>query len=621
MYPVSGCPTGSATAQAQVDPPPATLQPPPAGPADRDAFLHQLCNPRHRFSGEDNKTICQWLPTVLTRCKKWPLGCTVQWEEPSTSGADRSARPGQGILRVREGVSPQVGMPAEGLFVRWDVVQGERAPRLLPERFIRAPDDIFDAAARSTKEYWLTFTAARTYAAENDGMPLRRELADWLQTPEGSRHPVPVLTGASTPQARSLPQQGPEPAPQQATQQLQPLMQPPMQPHVPRLVQPLVPLQVAPPGALRWLSLPPSQPVQPPGQTVAVTPWRDLRTVSREEVEAAVAEAVNDRAAAAGALLRAAPLRPPADPLLAAIRTLREGGWTEALSHLVSSVVVRLPPNHLMHVDALRVHHADGSTDYGTLMPAATRYFIRQQMDGSYLHYCTHQQPQQKSFTPDAFLELIRSRFSTTAPLSLAAIRKELADVIALNPEAMRLRLALCERGWPLDQELLMRLCMVNRALTVAGQQVMDPALPQRPVRVSDLMRWFRPLESALARRPNVIAAEGISVIDAHLHATPERPTAKGRQLLREGDAGMTTFPSQPHESQLLNERFAELLYAYRTTPQLMTYLGGNRRQLPAMLSIRLEEQMAANQFAATARAAEQLAVPPMSPFVRTLQP
>jgi hypothetical protein len=378
-------------------------------------------------------------------------------------------------------------------------------------------------------------------------------------------------------------------------------------------------------------SLPRPQPVRPqpvrPQQlrqaepSGAGLPLRDLSTVTPEEVDAAVAEAVNSRAAAAAqALVRARALRPPVDPLREAIRTLLEGGWSEALENLVPTVLVRLPRNHAMHVDDLSVHHADGTSHYGQSTSGVSRYFIRQQPDGSYLHYLKDQAPERNARTPDAFLEIVRERFNSPGRVAMADMRKELAEIMALNPRPMRLRLALFERGWPTDQELLMRLCLVNGQLTMAGRQVMNPGMAQRPVRASDLVRWFRSDQSALRRRPGHIAAQGISVLDAHFHASPSKPTPKGRRLLREADCGIDTPSDQPHAAQLLSERYPELLYAYRTGTKLMHYLHG-KQQAPTRFSIPQPVQLAAGQFAAAARAAEQLAVHMTSPLVLPQRP
>lgn len=312
MYPVSGCSTGRTTALADVDPPPAVPQASSSAAADRDTFLHQLCDPKHRFHWDDSHALCKWLEDAVWKCPKWPQGTALQWCDPGDASKSGSARSADAVLRVRAGLNVQGGHPVEGLFLQWDMAPDRRTRHEQSERFTCVPDDLFDAIARSVSEYWVRFTDARAWGAKADGMALRKQVADWLRTPEGSGSKLPVLTGGAC-------------APKYFGQ---------------------------PPRWADWDMPPCAQ-------------WRDLRTVSRQELDAAVAEAVNSREAAAAALPRAAALAPPVDTLGEAIRTLREGGWSDSLEHLVPTILARLPRNHPMHVDALRVHHPDGSTRYG----------------------------------------------------------------------------------------------------------------------------------------------------------------------------------------------------------------------------------------------------------------
>jgi hypothetical protein len=178
---------------------------------------------------------------------------------------------------------------------------------------------------------------------------------------------------------------------------------------------------------------------------------------------------------------------------------------------------------------------------------------------------------------------------------------------MAANPILMRLCLALHARALPGDQELMLRMCLVNGKVTVAGDQLLHPDRPQRAVERGDLERWFSPGASAERRTPQAIANDGICVVDAHRLAAPLRPTIAGHELMQRS---FREFPRllQPGARELLRQRLPELVYACRTNIALLHHMRMSDRTLKSLVSADILK--AAKLFRTQAAAAEIVELP-----------
>jgi hypothetical protein len=151
--------------------------------------------------------------------------------------------------------------------------------------------------------------------------------------------------------------------------------------------------------------------------------------------------------------------------------------------------------------------------------------------------------------------------------------REELAQLIECNPVLTRVSLALFNKNMPGDQDVLLRLCLVGKTLTMAGEQLLDPSSAQRPVQIEDLVRWYRRWESARCRMPECLRSEGISILDAQRYAGPLHPTPEGQRWLKQANQPFVSV-SQPDANEVFRAQLPALRYAFRTITNLMPYLG-----------------------------------------------
>ncbi|MBB3194365.1 hypothetical protein [Roseateles terrae] len=294
--------------------------------------------------------------------------------------------------------------------------------------------------------------------------------------------------------------------------------------------------------------------------------------------------------------------------LAQAEQVLRGGGWSVVLDHLVPTLLARLPLTHRFRAHCLRVHHEDRVTVYGRPQGTANEIALFRAANGRLDYQFRRSRLPECPQGPDSFLEAAVSipfgRLKAFHPL----IREQLADLMASNAELMRLRLAILERDFPGDHEHLLRVCWVNGRPTPAGEQLLHPCRPQRPVMREDLTRWFHSDLSALRRAPEHLVGEGISVLHAHHLATPLRPTPAGLVLMGETTRSRPRT-LQPDTAALLTLRLPELLYVCRTVQGLKRYLACSEAGITSRVSA--QDFDAAMAFRDAADQAEILAMPP----------
>ncbi|OWQ88201.1 hypothetical protein CDN98_08725 [Roseateles terrae] len=520
--------------------------------ADRSAeFVGRLMDDRYRFPIHESPVLGQWLASVLPACFSWPAGVLLRWD----ASADRAcaapaAWPGTfhpPTLRLSPGAHTKDGYLLQGVVAQWEGAGPAGAP--LPPCWIAPPHDLFDALAMALAQRSAALTGTFPAPGLMTGMTLRRELADCLRRTEGQQLAIPQL------------------ASQRLSGQIPP----------------------------HWLH----------GDAVSVI--SEMVAVIRED-NPTLSPYVPVAPVQPGGL--AAPLLQPlpqTDTLALALHTLREGGWCPALDHLIPTVLVRLPFGHPFRREGMRVNHGGHTTLYGRRLGSPYEVHLHRLQSGQLHLQLTTSTSSECPAGPDHFLEAALGFRPGLVKDSFPGIRGELATVIETNPQLMRMRLALFERHFPGDHEFLLRLCLVNGEVTAAGRQVLDPTLAQRPVERADMQRWYAPTASALQRSPEALAAQGISVINAHFLAAPLRPTVAGNIL--KGDP-MNACPqlAQQDLPQLLVHTLPGLYYAYRNGFRLVAYLRTSESTLEARVSP--EALKAARDFATAAAQAERLVMP-----------
>ncbi|OWQ88193.1 hypothetical protein CDN98_08685 [Roseateles terrae] len=297
----------------------------------------------------------------------------------------------------------------------------------------------------------------------------------------------------------------------------------------------------------------------------------------------------------------------PVDDVGEAIRILREGGWCAALEHVVPSLVTRLPVGHLLHKHHLEVFHQNRVTVYGPPKGAASNLKIFREDGGRLVRLFRDKDPVSAMPAPDAFLRLLFSGSKALSPEMMPAVREVLANLIACNPLLVRVGLALFKRNIPGDQEVLQRLCLVGKTLTIAGEQLLDSGSAQRDVVIDDLNRWYSRWRSARQRTPESLRSEGISILDAHRFAGPMRPTPEGSDWLKMMKQPPVTG-IQDEAKALLEEQLPTLRYAYQAIGRVVHHLAVAHRTYHAFLS---EELKAAVDKFCKERAKEDLLVLP----------
>jgi hypothetical protein len=409
-------------------------------------------------------------------------------------------------------------MQLAGLWSTIDIGDPTQTYSTLPVGLTAPPGDIFDALALALNQRATPLTGATPCAHPFTGMRLRQEVADWLQTPAGRQSEGPrFATG------------------------------------------------------YRW-----------EGNDRAREVCGEPRVVARAKEAPAVAPAkkppavVSAKEPPAGAVSPVAPMAqlPPAASLDDILRTLLEGGWCEALDHLLPTVLVRLPRGHSLRQTCLQVHHAGTVTWYGFAGWRERVPVICRQSDQSITRNCCGDPEVRYPPGPDSFLQAVLGASpQCLTSLKFTRVRRALASILACNRTLMQLGLALFQGRFPGDQEILLRMCLIKRRLTRAGEQLMDPSRPQRRVTREDLEQWFKPNRSALLRAPEVLAAAGISVLDAQRLASPLFPTMAGEALL--GHKRRTARKGlQPDALTLLKQQLPELIYAYGTREVLHQQIG-----------------------------------------------
>lgn len=502
-----------------------------------------LRDPRYRFPAHHQEALGRWLPEVLPACYSWPPGAALVWNEAPC------AAPVQQVLRVGPGEITHNGQRQCGLVARWEDPHAGAAGTLAVQHFIAPPGDLFDAVALA-----LTLRqpgAAPPGVAPRGGslsaMTLREELADWLQTPAGQHCSVPALSDVYASADAAL------------------------------LEDP------------QWMAS--------HGDALA-----------RELAAFLVQEAADDPPLSALPVEIPIPQpRPPDAALADAMRTLCGGGWSVALDHLVPTLLVRLPVSHPCRVNSLLLSHTGQEIQYTRPGQSCDGLSIIRQSDGRLMR--RFWSPEYTTFPggPDDFLEAVTGCRAGELSQHYPQLREELAEIVAMNPELVRLRLALVEQAFPGDHEVLLRLCRIHGQLTPAGEQLLDPGRPQRAVQAADMHRWFDSRGSAFRRLPAQIAQEGISVLDAHRMASPLRPTVQGNPLM--GLRAFASLPAvQPDTVALLRQVLPELRYAYRSTRALIHYLRTAIKTFHAMVPAEVLAQ--ADRFVKAAGAAEIVALP-----------
>ncbi|MBB3194364.1 hypothetical protein [Roseateles terrae] len=300
---------------------------------------------------------------------------------------------------------------------------------------------------------------------------------------------------------------------------------------------------------------------------------------------------------------------PADDRLDRVLQTLRSGGWCDPLDHLVPTLLVRLPFSHRCSRTALGVICTGERIDYGWPEHPSRSIRLTRHPDGRMSHKGWSQNVV-RSYAPgpDNFLEAAFRIPPGELHQWLPGVRDELATIMASHRTLMNLRLALAERNYPCDQEMLLRRCLINGQLTPAGEQLLHPERPQRPVTVGDMERWFQPTTSVHARSPAAVAAAGISVVDAYRLASPLRPTLAGNVLMGLPPDQYLRW-HQDEALTLLEEMFPELVYACQTASALRKYLRISSVTYRTCVPAHVHER--ARRFKAEAAAAERVNLPP----------
>ncbi|MBB3194363.1 hypothetical protein [Roseateles terrae] len=354
-----------------------------------------------------------------------------------------------------------------------------------------------------------------------------------------------------------------------------------------------------------WLQTPAGRQCEGPRLTTASmesgdeTLLAELTTFIREELSAGNAT----MACTLAPFWRPGPADHPLDRVL---HTLRSGGWCDLLDHLVPTVLVRLPSSHRCHSPGLAVTHAGQKVDYG--WPGNSKTRLCRWSDGCLTSRVWSNKATIHPPGPDSFLEGALGLPVGRLNQYLPGVRDELASIMDRNRTLLDVRLALAERAYPCDHEVLLRMCLVGGALTLAGEQLLHPERPQRAATADDLQRWFEPTRSAHARDAAAVAAEGISVVDSYRLASPMRPTAAGTALIAMPH-DRYRYWHQQDAPELLSQRIPELLYAWRAMRPLLTYLRIGDKALKTLVPAERLEY--ARRFCAAAAAADRLNMPP----------
>ncbi len=509
-------------------------------------LLSLLLDERHAFSAHQHRELGEWLPLVLTACRSWPSGAGLIWDGESVPHGNEA-------LPTRPW--PTSEQPVLRIGTRWTMASGapdqewvavwDGAPWSQGERMGLPPEH----GTRLSSADLFDLLAA---AVEQRSSPLRSSCSPALPWASANRSSVTgmrlrqeLADWLQTPAGRQCP--GPR-------------LQPPE--------------------------------LEPFDETLAA----ELATFIREEL-----------LPGAGAITPALPPVSGLRPLDEVLHTLRTGGWCELLDQLVPTLLVRLPPTHRCCSRGLSVMHDGHWSEYGWPCQGGKHFRISRRPDGRLCWREMNGIATTYPSTPDSFLEAALGLPLGRLNAVLPGVREELATIMACNRTVMDLRLALAERRYPCDQEMLLRMCLVNGQLTLAGEQLLHPEWPQRPVTAEDLERWFGPGSSALGRRAAVIAAEGISVVDAHRLASPLRPSPAGNALM--GLTAKSFRKPQDGGVQLLLENFPELVYACQTLRRLSAFLRTTNETLRVFVPADLIER--ANRFCAQAVAAERVVMPP----------
>lgn len=515
----------------------------PAGAANATAsrsvgtaeFLSLLADARYRFPPEDQASLCRWVAPILHRWTRWPDGVQLRWDlaRGPTQPDDLDPRT-EWVLRLRPADPAKDGACPTGLHAEWEGAHpatAARDSRRPPDRFTPQPGDLFDALAQAAVDHWSARTQVRVHGCEVDGMELRRALADGLQTATGAQWGTPVLT-------RSLDPIQPQPQPPW----IAPTVAPPATPPVRLPVTPRAPSLFRP-----WLDDTPSAAKQ---QKLAVLPRQPT---------------------------------PPVDAAGEMARTLRDGGWCEALEHLVPSLITRLPVLHRLHQYYMQVCHSGRITSYGSPSCASGRLYVHWEDNGAVVGQFRDHPPTTYPPSPNAFLRMLLGASEAGSATVMPRVREELARLIECNPVLARVRLALFNKNMPGDQDVLLRVCFIGNTLTMAGEQLLDPDSAQRNVEVDDLVRWYQPEQSARHRTPARLRSEGISLLDAHRYAGPLRPTPEGQKWLKRSNH-FVVGNLQTDAEELFREQIPALRYAFKTLTSLISYLSISKKTYQRMV-------------------------------------
>ncbi len=302
---------------------------------------------------------------------------------------------------------------------------------------------------------------------------------------------------------------------------------------------------------------------------------------------------------------------PPVEAVGEVIRTLRSGEWNEALEHVVPSLVTRLPVEHPLYTCHVKVVRPGRSTTYGPPQHAGANIQIHREDDGTLVRSARSMQPIPCEAGPDAFLQQLYGCAHAAGRSTMPRLREQLAELVACNPLLVRVGLALCERKIPGDQEVLQRLCLINRNLTIAGQQLLDPGSAQRDVQIDDLVRWYSVFKTARQRAPERLRSDGISILDAHRYAGPLRPTREGQDWLKKANQPPVNA-AQADAMSLFEEQLPVLRHALKTLNALTSYLAIGARTYHRLVSGDLKDRV--EKFGTDQAEADLLVLPPASP-------
>lgn len=552
-----------------------------AGDGVSPELVARLLDARYRFPHHDQRTLCEWLATALPACPSWPSGAALVWQDGADPAVSRSSRrslaAGQAVLWVGPHLAPcadgQWGLGLAGLWSTMDPVDPSRTHSLLPVCWTAPPGDIFDALALALTQRAASLAGATSTPREWTGMRLRQELADWLRTPAGRRSEGPKFATGYRLAGDHRAGEGTS-----------------------------ISISVNfsdgsgngngnGNGDGRRPARDVGRPVDIPAAALAPLAHGDDAADVTDVVDVAGAAEAADAADAVDAVRHAS----PAASLDEILQTLREGGWCEALDHLIPTVLVRLPRGHPLRLSCLQVDHAGTVTAYGWASSQLRVATLVRQSDQSMTRSSGRSPEVLYPPGPDSFLQAVLGVSSQRPGMfDFSRVRNTLAAIMACNRTLMQLCLTLFERGFPGDQAILLRMCLFNRQLTLAGQQLLDPSRPQRRVTREDLERWFERHRSAFLRSPDTLAAEGISVLDAQRLASPLFPTLAGETLLGRPMRRHREHP-QPDALALLKQQLPELIYAYGSREVLHQQIGvgaSTLRQWATPAAIRQAKQV-----------------------------